>query len=183
MSCNFLNSWVVFLAALSSLSSVAVGIRCLECNELPDGAARSPCPGAALINFGTKFDACIVYRLESGRIVYQEAVDTSAGEHLCSHTPSHLADVIYSNFGESGAAMCCKRDGCNKDMPARFASIGTRYLFLEDFQRSQGEDRGEGGPEELKSGSERISATTTILFSILSGAWMVLCKNGMIVVS
>ena len=56
MSCNFLNSWVVFLAALSSLSSVAVGIRCLECNELPDGAARSPCPGAALINFGAKFD-------------------------------------------------------------------------------------------------------------------------------
>ena len=69
MSCNFLNSWVVFLAALSSLSSVAVGIRCLECNELPDGAARSPCPGAALINFGTKFDVsneCAVQRRRRG---------------------------------------------------------------------------------------------------------------------
>lgn len=65
----------------------------------------------------------------------------------------------------------------------RFASIGTKYLFLEDFQRSQGEDRGDGGPEELKSGSERITATTTILFSILSGAWLVFLKNVMINVS
>ena len=56
MPCNFLNWWVFLAALLFSLTSVAVGIRCLECNELPDGAARSPCPGAALINFGAKFD-------------------------------------------------------------------------------------------------------------------------------
>ena len=69
MSSNFLNSWVFLAAAiLCSLWSVAVGIRCLECNELPDGAARSPCPGAALINFGAKFDVsneCVRRRMAS----------------------------------------------------------------------------------------------------------------------
>ena len=68
MPSNFPNSWVFLAAALSSLSSVAVGIRCLECNELPDGAARSPCPGAALINFGAKFDVsneCVRRRMAS----------------------------------------------------------------------------------------------------------------------
>ena len=69
-----------------------------------------------------------MYRLDSGRIVYQESVDTSAGEHLCSHSPSHLADVIYSNFGESGAAMCCKRDGCNRDMPARYYCLSLDFI-------------------------------------------------------
>ena len=53
---NFMSSWIFLAAALSRLPPAAVGIRCLECNELPDGAARSPCPGAALINFGAKFD-------------------------------------------------------------------------------------------------------------------------------
>ena len=56
MPSNFMNSWIFLTAALSSLIPAAVGIRCLECNELPDGAARSQCPGAALINFGAKFD-------------------------------------------------------------------------------------------------------------------------------
>ena len=56
MPSNFMNSWIFLTAALSSLTPAAVGIRCLECNELPDGAARSQCPGAALINFGAKFD-------------------------------------------------------------------------------------------------------------------------------
>ena len=67
--------------------------------------------------------------------MYQEAVDTSAGEHLCSHTPSHLADVIYSNFGESGAAMCCKRDGCNKDMPARY--LCNNFVFVTESRSEQ----------------------------------------------
>ena len=52
------STWVILAAAvLAGLSPAAVdAVRCLECNDLPDGAARSPCPGAALINFGAKFD-------------------------------------------------------------------------------------------------------------------------------
>ena len=63
----------------------------------------------------------------------------------------------------------------------RFANIGTKYLFLEDFQRTQGEGGGGGGPEELKSGSEQI--TSTILCSILTGAWLVIMQNVLITVS
>eukprot|EP00095_Tigriopus_kingsejongensis_P011272 maker-scaffold14_size734282-snap-gene-0.9 protein:Tk11272 transcript:maker-scaffold14_size734282-snap-gene-0.9-mRNA-1 annotation:"hypothetical protein AE07_02379" len=81
--------------------------------------------------------ACIIYRLKSGRIVYQQEVESSSSNNLCKQNPKYLKDVIQTNFGEEGTAMCCRQDGCNKDIPRDF-EIQSRMLFLEDFDRVQG---------------------------------------------
>ncbi|TRY64232.1 hypothetical protein TCAL_13936 [Tigriopus californicus] len=119
----------------TAVISIVGGIQCFECDEFP-GASSRPCPGGRLITFGHKYDACIVYRLKSGRIVYQQEVQSGSENNLCHQNPSFLQDVIRTNFGEEGNAMCCKQDGCNKDVPQDFER-NSQVLFLEDFDRGQ----------------------------------------------
>ncbi len=46
---------LLLLSVATLLAPSTDAVRCLECNEMP-GAARIPCPGMELINFGRKFD-------------------------------------------------------------------------------------------------------------------------------
>lgn len=93
------------------------------------------------------FQACIVYRLKSGRIVYQQEVQSGSENNLCHQKPSFLQDVIRTNFGEEGTAMCCRQDGCNKDVPHDFER-NSQVLFLEDFDRDQGHHQQQPKPYE-----------------------------------
>lgn len=126
---------VCFLLLVASLSGVSA-IKCYECDEFPGASDSLRCPGGNLITFGDKHDACIVYRLNSGRIVYQQEI-TSYKSALCSHTPAFLSGVIEQYFGEPGMAMCCRTDGCNKDVPEDYRSAQSEHIFLEDFRAEQ----------------------------------------------
>ena len=126
------------------------------------------------------FQACIVYRLDSGRIVYQQEIQSKTSD-LCSHPPKFLRGIIEQYFGESGTAMCCRTDGCNKDVPEDFAADkDSEHIFLEDFRaeraagiqqeslrRASGdEDGGQGG-----NGKEAVASVSAL---ILFGLQMVL---------
>lgn len=140
--------WVLIVWGVLSTAVISIvgGIQCFECDEFP-GAASRPCPGGRLITFGHKYDACIVYRLKSGRIVYQQEVQSGSENNLCHQKPSFLQDVIRTNFGEEGTAMCCRQDGCNKDVPHDFER-NSQVLFLEDFDRDQGHHQQQPKPYE-----------------------------------
>lgn len=106
----------------------------------------------------------MIYRLRSEKIVFQEGIDSTQSDNICSRGAGALAKVIADNFGEPGVAMCCRSDACNKDVPADFASGNDgRFLFLEDFRKASG-TAGDGG-----EGTNRASSTMSFA-TVISAA-------------
>ena len=120
-----------------------------------------------------------MYRLNSGRIVYQQEI-TSYKSALCTHTPAFLRGVIQQYFNEPGVAMCCRSDGCNKDVPENFVKAESDHLFVEDFRAEQeagiqqeslrrasgdGEEGEEGGSG---NGAKAVVTATTLVVSAVA---------------
>jgi hypothetical protein len=104
--------------------------------------------------------------------VFQDKVDTTSPVHICSHSPSKLANIILTHFGEMGTAMCCREDGCNRDIPAHFRDDGPNkdYLFKEDLDQDLGGAGGGNGgkPGELTSDKNNAVTPSARQFSIVT---------------
>ena len=111
-------------------------------NQAPGRSQKSAVSVTPYMVFNeTNFDlpflqSCVIYRLEGGRIVYQQAVSSTDPKGPCSKSSQELARIIHGEFSERGKAMCCRFDGCNKDIPADFLGQTKSYLFLEDLRGS-----------------------------------------------
>lgn len=75
--------------------------------------------------------ACVVYQLESGQVVYQHGVVSSSTNAPCTKNITGLESMMSGIFGVKGRVMCCKSNRCNGKIPDYFWS--GRDVFIEDF--------------------------------------------------
>ena len=79
------------------------------------------------------FQACIIYQLDSGQIVFQEAISTQTAGNPCSLDLGQLKRTISKSFRQQpGTAMCCSSDNCNKQIDPEFRER-SQVPFLERF--------------------------------------------------
>jgi len=69
--------------------------------------------------------ACIVYQLASGSVVYRAPVRHLARRKgsKCFLPQVHFRKLLRNHFGEDGLAMCCQVDQCNFSVDPGFAQM------------------------------------------------------------
>ena len=70
--------------------------------------------------------ACVVYQLSDGNIVYQNGASSTSLDSPCTKNQTELKALISKSFHIGGRAMCCMSHGCNDMIPRLWQSNPTK---------------------------------------------------------
>ena len=175
------NFTVALLLAFIFKTPWVNSISCYECNRFPNEKQR-PCPAKQVVDYGFQYDvsplnlfktsyllhflfspelqACVIYQLETSRIVYQHGVLSTSPNGPCTKNQTELMTMMRKVFKvEKSHIMCCKSHGCNIAIPRSIRGKSIKHKNQEGMFSSLTAGR----YKQIESSAQSTKKLTTLV--------------------